>query len=213
MVSFATLADLLRDDLPHVDNTGLFINHTLWSRTDDRILIYVRGGWNTSSLRAKRINEFFSMYADGSHLTRHETFPGGHPEWGLNNTLIGALDRKQIVYDVDSQKVVRILGDRNIFPNPEGDIALSPDGNRLVNGYGKRLEYINRVENTQAENIYVIYNMQDGSYFTTPGMDRGLYQSGDVRLDPAPCWRRDSKAIAVPALAKDGTRQTFVIEF
>ena len=202
LVSFATMADLLRDDLPHIDTAGLFINHTLWSRSDERILIYVRGNWKPRPKGTIRVNEFLSLHDDGSHLVRHETFPGGHPEWGPNNTLIGALDRRQIVYDVDSKKVVRTLGDRDIFPNPEGDIALSPDGNWLVNGYGQK-----------RDTTYVLYNMEDGSHFTTPTVSRGLYQSGDVRLDPAPCWRRDSKAIAVPALAEDNTRQTFIIEF
>lgn len=202
LVSFATMANLLREELPHIDAAGLFINHTLWSRTDERILIYVRGNWKPRPKGAIRINEFLTLYADGTHLTRHETFPGGHPEWGTNNTLIGAVDNRQIVYNVDSQQIVRTLGDRQIFPKPEGDIALSPDGTLLVNGYAQKMD-----------NVYVVYNMQENTHFTTPGVNRGVHLTGDVRIDPAPCWRRGGKAIAVSGIADDRSRQTFVIEF
>lgn len=199
LVSFSALADRLRESVPQVDEAALFINHTLWSRGAQRILFYVRGNWD---LPGPRVNAFFTMNADGSDLTRHETFPGGHPEWLSERTVAGAVKGKQAVYDVATKSVLRELGDRSVFPNPEGDIALSPDGQWFVNGYPFK-----------DENLYVIYHMPDGANFKTPGLPRGAYLKGDVRLDPAPCWRRDGKAIAVPALAGDGSRQTFVIEF
>jgi hypothetical protein len=202
LVSFATLAYRLRETIPHVDDVALFINHTLWSRDDQRILLYVRGGWSGRAPRTKRINEFFTIHTDGSNLTRHETFLGGHPEWGLGHTVIGAVKGRQVVYNVDTKSIIGELGNRQVFPNPEGDIALSPDGQWLVNGYPRK-----------DENVYVIYNMQEGTHFTTPGLRRGAYLRGDTRLDPSPCWRRDARAIAVPAIADDGSRQTFIIEF
>jgi len=202
LVSFATLADEVRASLPQVDDLGLFINHTLWSRDDRRILLYLRGGWSGLARRSRRINEFFTIHPDGSNLTRHETFPGGHPEWGSGNTVIGAVKGKQAEYNVDTKRITRELGNRQIFPNPEGDIALSPDGHWFVNGYPR-----------SGENVYVIYHMQAGTHFTTPGLPRGAYVKGDLRLDPSPCWRRDAKAIAFPGLADDGSRQTFIIAF
>lgn len=199
LVSFAALAGALRETLPRMDDTALFINHTLWSRDDSYILFYVRGNWN---LKGPRTNEFFTMRNDGSCLTRHEVFPGGHPEWAGENTVIGAIGGRQVIYNVDSKRIERELGDRRIFSNPEGDIALSPDAQWLVNGSSQR-----------DENVYVIYNMTNGAYFTTPGLKCGIHLKGDVRIDPAPCWRRDNNAIAVPGLAEDGTRQVFIISW
>jgi hypothetical protein len=83
----------------------------------------------------------------------------------------------------------------------QGDIALSPDGHVFVNGYKRK-----------DENHYAFYNMKNGKHYTVTGLKRGEYLKGNVRLDPSPCWRRDGKAIAVPAIAEDGSRQTFIIE-
>ena len=77
---------------------------------------------------------FFTMHADGSNLTHHEIFPGGHPEWGSGDTVIGAVDGRQILYDVDTKTITRELGNSEVFPNPGGDISLSPDGQWFVNG-------------------------------------------------------------------------------
>ena len=198
LVSFAQLADYLRPTMLGIDSVPLFINHSLWSRDNQRILFYVRGHWE----HPNRVNEFFTMHADGSHLTRHDTFPGGHPEWGEGHTIIGKIDEKQMVYDVDRQTIVAELGDTSIFPNPGGDIALSHDAQWFVNGY----KY-------QDENRYVVYTMKDGSYFNAPSLKRGVQFEDDVRLDPSPCWRRDGRAIAVPGIDHGGTRQTFVISF
>jgi len=199
LVSFAALANYMRPTRPEIDDIRLFINHSLWSREGERILFYLRGNWN---LKGPRVNELFTIHADGTNLTRHETFLGGHPEWGPDNKIIGTVDKRQVIYDPDTQKIVKELGNQRIFPDAEGDIALSPDGHLFVNGY--------KVED---ENHYAIYNMETGKHITITGTKRGQYRRGDLRLDPSPCWRPDGKAIAVPGLAPDGTRQTFVIKF
>jgi len=58
----------------------------------------------------------------------HEKHIGGHPEWAEGNLLIGRDGNRQILYDVDTQTVAGQIGDAKMFPRPEGDIALSPDG-------------------------------------------------------------------------------------
>ena len=60
---------------------------------------------------------------------------GGHPEWAEGNLLIGREDDRQILYDVTQKKVVGQWGTPDMFPKPEGDIALSPTGRWFVNGY------------------------------------------------------------------------------
>ncbi|MDP6232524.1 MAG: hypothetical protein QF913_10230, partial [Nitrospinaceae bacterium] len=42
------------------------------------------------------------------------------------------------------------------------------------------------------------------------GFDKGSY-SGDIRIDPAPRWNRTNDAILVPGIAKNKTRQMYVI--
>ena len=38
------------------------------------------------------------------------------------------------------------------------------------------------------------------------------YDSGDIRIDPAPRWNWTNDAILVPGIDKNGTRQIFVIK-
>jgi hypothetical protein len=100
---------------------------------------------------------------------------------------------------VDKKKAVGQLGNAEIFPDPEGDISLSPDGNWLVNGYKKG-----------TENFYTVFRRSDGVYVRSEGIDKGSY-SGDIRIDPAPQWNRTNDAILVPGIDKNKTRQMFLI--
>ena len=86
-----------------------------------------------------------------------------------------------------------------MFPNPEGDIALSPDGNWFVNGYGK-----------DGKNYYTVLRKSDQVYAKSEGVNKGGF-SGDIRIDPAPRWNRTNNAILVPGIAENGTRQMFLI--
>lgn len=200
LVSFHQLAQALRKQMPDVEIPPLFVNHTLWNREDDRIFFFVRGGWNG---KGTKINQAFVMRPDGTKLTPLRQHVGGHPEWDKGRRLIGRLDKRQILYDADRQKVVGQLGTPEIFPNPEGDVALSPDAQWFVNGYRNRKE---------RKNYYVIYRRRDGAHLRTPGFNIGRWTGGDLRLDPGPCWNRDASQILVPGLAADGSRQLFVIE-
>ena len=196
LVSYHQLAEQLKRRQPSVEDTALFINHTLWNRRGDRVYFFVRGAWDQ---RGTRINTPCSIHVDGSGLTLHDMHIGGHPEWAEGNLLIGRQDKKQILYDVDKMKVVGQLGTPEIFPNPEGDISLSPSGKWFVNGYKKG-----------NKNYYVVYRRSDGASIRSEGLDKGSY-AGDIRIDPAPRWNRTDDAILVPGIANNRTRQMFVI--
>jgi hypothetical protein len=113
--------------------------------------------------------------------------------------LIGRKDKDQILYDVDSKKIVGKLGSPQFFPKPEGDISLSPNGQMFVNGYKKA-----------DKNFYTVYRKTDGAFGRSKGLDKGSY-SGDIRIDPAPRWNRTNDAILVPGIADNKTRQIFLI--
>jgi len=197
LVSYRQLDQQLAQRLGRIEHTGLFINHTLWNRQEDRVYFFVRAGW--SGKRGERINTPCSIHADGTHLTLHDTHIGGHPEWAEGPLLIGRQAKNQILYDVDQQRVVGQLGSPDIFPNPEGDVSLSPSGQWFVNGYKKG-----------SKNYYVVYRRSDGVFVRSEGLDKGSY-SGDIRIDPAPRWNRTNDAILVPGIARNKTRQMFLI--
>ena len=197
LVSYRQLAERLKPRYADVDETALFINHTLWNRAGDRVYFFVRGNWDR---RGTRINTPCSIHIDGSALTLHKTHIGGHPEWAEGHLLIGQRGDRQILYDVDKQKVVGWLGTPEIFRKPGGDVALSPDGKWFANGYKQG-----------DTNRFVVYRRSDGVYGRSLGLDKGSY-SGDIRIDPAPRWNRANNAILVPGIAKNKTRQMFVID-
>lgn len=206
LVSYRQLEEKLKESKPDLNHTGLFINHTLWNRDANRVYFFVRGGWSkTMKNKGPRVNTPCSINADGTGLTLHKQFVGGHPEWAEGNVIIGSAKVKedekvqQVLYNIDSKKIVGQLGNSEMFPKPEGDVSLSPDGNWFVNGYGK-----------SDKNFYAIYRRSDGAFIRSEGIDKGAY-SGDIRIDPAPRWNRTNDAILVPGISKNGTRQMFVI--
>jgi hypothetical protein len=199
LVSYQQLAEKLRKHYPDIEDTALFINHTLWNRTGDRVYFFARGNWEKRSKDRTKINKPFSIHIDGTGLTMHDTHIGGHPEWAEDHLLIGRQQDDQILYDADKQEIVGKLGTPEIFPKPEGDVSLSPDGTLFANGY-----------KNGTENRFVVYRRSDGAYVRSKGLDKGDY-SGDIRIDPAPRWNRANNAILVPGLATNNTRQMFVI--
>lgn len=199
LVSYHQLAEKLRLDHPDIDNSPLFLNHTLWNRTGDRVYFFARANWGKGNKERRKINTPFSIHIDGTGLTRHSMHIGGHPEWAEGRLLIGRRLDDQIIYDVDKQEIVGKMGTPDIFPKPEGDVSLSPDGTLFVNGYKQG-----------TKNIFVVYRRSDGVWVRSKGLNKGEY-SGDIRIDPAPRWNRASNAILVSGLAPNRTRQMFVV--
>lgn len=204
LVSYRQLETELKKRNPALDHTGLFINHTLWNRDSDRVYFFARGGWSKTMVnKGERVNTPCSINADGTGLTLHDQFIGGHPEWAEENLVIGIEKNedgdKQILYNVDTRKIVGQLGNPEMFPKPEGDVSLSPDGNWFANGYGKG-----------SKNYYALLRRSDGAFIRSEGIDKGEY-SGDIRIDPAPRWNRTNDAILVPGIDKNKTRQMFMI--
>ena len=202
LVSFARLREVLKPDLPSVDEAPLFINHTLWNPEGDRLFFFVRGGWEAPVLPPdRRVNASFVIRSDGAGLTRMKRHIGGHPEWESAVRMIGRSGKDQILYDVERQEQAGTLGTPEIFPDPEGDIAASPDGTWFVNGY-----------RSEGKNRYVFLRRADGRYVRSPGFTIDAWTSGPLRIDPAPAWNRKGDRILLPALADDKTRQIFLIE-
>jgi hypothetical protein len=199
LMSFDQLAEALRPTHPDIDSKELFINHTLSNRESDRIYFFVRADFDS---RTKKLNEPFFMNIDGTGLTPLKQFIGGHPEWDTGRCMIGAVDKQQVIYDTDKQEVVGVIGSREVLPEPEGDISLSPDARWLVNGSRK-----------DSRNRYTFVRRSDNAWVKSDEFDVTGWTSGDLRCDPAPCWNRDSDQIVFPAIANDAgkTRQMFVI--
>jgi hypothetical protein len=199
LISFKQLAEALRATHPQVEAKALFINHTLWSRDDSRIFFFVRGDFE---VREQRLDVPFTMKADGTDLRPLAMHIGGHPEWESGQRLIGIRGKEQILFDIERQEVTGSLGTPDIFPNPGGDIALSPDGKWFVNGHGEK-----------GKNYYSILRRLDGAWTRTTGVDQGGYITGELRIDPSPCWNRESTQFLVAGLANDEqkTRQLYLI--
>lgn len=197
LVSYAALAAQLKQG--GTEAGPLFINHTLGSRDGNWMYAYARAGWHGEN-RPKRIDAPFLIALKGGSLTIPLPYAGGHPEWSRDQLIVGAKDGQQILFDPVAQKVARSVGTREQFPEPGGDVAISFDGEWLVNGW-----------HDGRQSCYRVFNLATSETFTTPCVQIGDYREGDLRIDPAPCWNRDGSAIAVPGLAADGTRQTFIL--
>ncbi len=206
LVSYFQIEEKIKELNPELNHTGLFINHTLWNRDANKVYFFARAGWDDKNNEKNDIvNVPFTINADGTGLTSHSTFIGGHPEWAEGNNMIGsAIDSTgkniQVLYDVEAKKIIGQLGNPEIFPQPEGDISLSPDGNWFVNGYKGGLE-----------NHFSVLRLSDGVFARSEGIKKGKYV-GDIRIDPSPRWNRTNDAILVPGIADNETRQMFIIK-
>jgi hypothetical protein len=197
IVSFRRMRDALVAKHPTIGRKALFLNHTLWNREGDRIFFFVRGNFSD---RENRVNVPMTVRPDGSELVEQSVFIGGHPEWDFASRMIGEFEDKLVLYDTLAQKVVETIGGPELFSEPGGDTALSYDGEWIVNGA------------TDGSTMrYTVLRRSDGAYVRTEGFSRAGYESGDLRIDPAPAWNRQGDRFAFPALAADGTRQMFEV--
>jgi hypothetical protein len=211
LVSFAQIAEKIKETDPNL-HTGLFINHSLWNRDSDMVYFFARAGWDGKRKSGKNVNVPFSINSDGTGLTAHSQFIGGHPEWDEGNVLIGSAkdeqgETRQVRYDVVKKEIIEYMGNPEIFPEPEGDISLSPNANWFVNGYESHEKKMN---------FYTILRRSDGAFAKSPGVSNGGFTSkgpygSNVRIDAAPRWNRTNDAILVPGVAENGTRQMFII--
>ncbi|HUR58102.1 MAG TPA: hypothetical protein VM029_10365 [Opitutaceae bacterium] len=199
IVSFAQLRDAISAFTPRIAERHLIINHTLHNRNNDLIYFYCRADFEGPA--PDRVNVPFTVRPDGSGLTRHEIFIGGHPEWEWGPRIIGSRDGQQVIYDTEQRKVAESMGGKEIFPNPEGDVSLSPDGTWFVNSH-RDGEY----------NHYTFLERKTGRVVKSPPIYLAKWNGGPLRLDPAPCWNRSGDAIVVPGIAPDTTRQMFLLE-
>ena len=143
------------------------------------------------------------MNADGTGLRRQQ-YIGGHPEWDEGHVLIGSADDRQIRYDTDSRQVIGPLADKPIFPEPGGDIALSPNAKWFVNGHKRK---------DAGRNFYTFLHRPTGRVISTKGFPIGEWTSGTLRIDPSPCWNRTGDRILFGALDESGeTRQLYVLK-
>jgi hypothetical protein len=198
LVSFRALADAVRPVRPNVDQAALYTNHTLWNRNDDRIYFFLRGRYRSQPMW---INVPCTIRPDGSELVAHELYIGGHPEWADGNRVIGALDGRQILYDVDAKQVVGQIGTTEILPMPKSDCSLSPGGDWFVSGY-----------TSGRENQYVFLRQSDGARVRSGAFSRGPYTRGSLRIDPAPRWNRTNDAVLVSTWTREEqTRQLFTV--
>ena len=201
IVSFYQMAQKLQYVGKNITSSHLFINHSLPNREGDRIFFFARAGWRGQ--KGERINHPFVFNIDTSHLNSNRIHIGGHPEWDYGHRMIGRHKERQIIFDTNNQIIVGSLGSPEIFPDPEGDIALSPNGKLFINGHKDK---------KKKSNYYTIFDRESGSHARTEGFNIGHWQSGDLRQDPSPCWNRNNDQILVPGVSKDGkTRQIFLL--
>lgn len=199
LISFAQLEIELNKKGFLTEGRSLFINHTLWNRDGEFVYFFVRAGWEANSDKTKRINVPCTIRANGKDLFVGHQHIGGHPEWGIGHQIIGSLNDMQAVYDILERKVVSSISTSDVISDPEGDISLSPNGKWFVNGYTQK-----------DKNYYTIIRLTDGMWIKTSGFNKGEYQ-GDLRIDPAPSWNRQSNQILVSGISDDGTRQLYLI--
>jgi hypothetical protein len=202
IISFKQLADALEKKYPKVQEQNLFINYLLWSRDDSKFLFFARADFDNK--QGKRVDGFFISNADGTDLKLIETHIGGHPEWMSNHELVGGSGKRHMLFNIDTQKITGHFGSPEIFPDPSGDVAFSPDEKWFVNGFSGG--------SNKNSNVYSVLRLADKAWTHSAGLNKEGFRGGDRRIDPAPAWNRDStQFIAYGLCPKDKTRQMFLI--
>jgi len=198
LVSLRQLREFLKGRYEKARQAHFYINHTLCNRRGDRVYFFARGRIGDATMA---VNVPCSVRTDGTGLKMH-SYIGGHPEWAEGDLVIGSEGGRQVLYDVNRDRIVGQIGTPRTIPSPGGDIALSPDGEWLANGFAT---------NHGSENTYVVVRRTDGLALRSEPFGRGPYRRGELRIDPAPRWNRRGNALLVPGMTPDGTRQLHVM--
>ncbi len=200
LLSFKQMAEGLERNGFDAKGRNLFINHTLWSRDGKWIYFFVRAGWKSDKDGREGLNAACSIKVNGTQFFAGHKNIGGHPEWVNGTEILGSYENEQVVYDIISRKIKRTIGSKEIFPQPGGDVCLSPNSEWLVNGYNDKA----------GTNFYSLMNLKTGDWVKMPSFSTGVYKK-DLRIDPAPRWNHDNNKILVSGLDKNGIRQLFVL--
>lgn len=187
--------------LEKLDEMGFYINHSLSSRDGEHVYFFARTRYEDKEIA---VNVPCSMTSTGMQLRSH-AYIGGHPEWDEGTIVIGALDDRQVLYDIQLGKIVGQIGKPGDFPSPSDDVSLARDPNWFANGFDTH-------ERGSLE--YIVMRRSDGAKARSQPIFRGadpIYHRGDLRIDPAPRWNRTSNALLVPGMTSDNTRQLHLI--
>jgi hypothetical protein len=202
LVSFKDLLDQFVGQHPEMAGKELFINHTLWNRTDTRIIAAVRWLVETSESTV-----WFTMNPDGTDV--RETPSPGHFDWELGQKVVGWYGTENL-YDTEVNQTVQVI-DPTFFTE-DGDVAIARDINWIATFAGP------------ARNRYIkVYSRAAQAGFEMPGFDAGPYVGNGTtgptepytsqnRIDGSPLWSPDVTKIYRTKMASDGTRQGFIID-
>jgi hypothetical protein len=194
LVSFRTLAEFF--NVENADSYPLNVHYIIWNRDGDRIFFLLRGNG-----KGFLPNIGCVINADGTGL-RQVPFTG-HREWAEGKNLVIPGKNGFDLYNVDQNKIVGTIGNNDIFMDTWEDNIMSPDGIIYVGSYNPDDDSC----------IYSLMRIDDGAFVRSPAIKtQRKPKNNDCRIDPAPCWNRNSDAILIPGIAADGTRQMFVIQ-
>lgn len=220
IVSYRRIYEHLKDRFPELSRPAvgiynqLFINHTFWNRTDDRIWFVVR--WFREDSALDFYTERFTANPDGSDL-KYIPDVLGHPEWERGERMLvggytmkgkdGVERRHHVIYDTAALSPVEIINEE--FFTRNGEPSLSPDMDWIASvegapsGPGARMKRI------------IVYDRRTRSGFKLPPFNATppveAKQDNNLRIDMPPRWNRDGSKILFEAIDKDGTRQLFVV--
>jgi hypothetical protein len=203
LVSFKDLLDKFVGQHPEMAGKELLINHTLWNRTDTRIIAAVR--WLDSTTLS---TVWFTMNPDGTDV--RETPRPGHFDWELGQKVVGWYGTDVELYDTEVNQPVQVIAPG--FFTADGDVAIARD-----------LNWIATFAGPATNRTIKVYSRAAQVGFEMPGFDASPYvgdgttgpnesYTSQNRLDGSPLWSPDVTKIYQTRMASDGTRQGFVID-
>ena len=202
LISFKQLLNSFVGHHPDMAGKALLINHTLWNRTDTRIIAAVRWlvGTSLSSV-------WFTMNPDGTGV--HETPSPGHFDWDLSQKVVGWYGTETRLYNTAVNQTVQVI-DPTFFTK-DGDVAIARDTNWIATTAG-----------SGTDRYIKVYSLAARAGFRMPAFNASPYVGNGTtgptepytsqnRIDGSPLWSADATKIYQTKMASDGTRQGFII--